>query len=126
MVRALHALKAHGFLDWLRRYEPTRSWRARGRGCARSATPTGSPCRLGPLRLLGRLLQAPPLPDDVQHARELEASEIAAHRASLPLDEFALFEVEDDQLGRLLAHLGRAVQERESAKPSESQTKIFI
>lgn len=75
------------------------------------------------LRLLDRLMQAPPLPDDVRHARELRASEIAAHRASLPLDELPLFEVEDDRLGRLLANLGRAVQERESAKQAESQAK---
>jgi len=117
---ALHALKAHGFLDWLRRYEPTGQ---EGRGPQLRQTSNAYrlslPARA--LRLLGRLLQAPPLPDDVQHAQELRASEMAAHRASLPLDELPLFEVEDDRLGRLLANLGRSVQERESARRSESQ-----
>ena len=41
------------------------------------------------------------------------------HRASLPLDELPLFKVEDDRLGRLLAELGRWVQEREFAKREE-------
>jgi len=66
-------------------------------------------------------MQTPPLPDDVHHVREM-----AAHRASLPLDELPLIEVEDDRLGRLLASLGRSVQERESARASESQAKTFI
>ena len=119
---ALHALKAHGFLDWLRRYEPTgREGRGPQLRQTSNAYRLSLPARA--LRLLGRLLQAPPLPDDVQHARELHASEMAAHRASLPLDELPLFEVEDDRLGRLLASLGRSVQERESAKQTESQAK---
>ena len=119
---ALHALKAHGFLDWLRRYEPTGR---EGRGPQLRQTSNAYRLSLPAcaMRLLGRLLQPPPLPDDVQHARELRTSEIAAHRASLPLDELPLFEVEDDRLGQLLASLGRAVQERESARRSESQAK---
>ena len=119
---ALHALKAHGFLDWLRRYEPTHR---EGRGPQLRQTSNAYrlslPARA--LRCLGRLMQPSPLPDDVHHAHELRASEIAAHRASLPLDELPLFEVEDDRLGRLLASLGRAVQERESARHTESQAK---
>ena len=119
---ALHALRMHGFLDWLRRYEPTGQ---EGRGPQLRQTSNAYRLSLPAqaLRCLGRLLQAPPLPDDVQHAQELQASETAAYRASLPLDEFALFEVEDDRLGQLLANLGRSVQERESARQSESQAK---
>lgn len=109
-------------LDWLRRYEPTgREGRGPQLRQTSNAYRLSLPARA--LRLLGHLMQAPPLPDDIRHARELHASEIAAHRASLPLDELPLFEVEDDRLGRLLADLGRAVQERESARRSESQAK---
>jgi hypothetical protein len=119
---ALHALKAHGFLDWLRRYEPTgREGRGPQLRQTSNAYRLSLPARA--LRCLGRLLQAPPLPEDVQHAQELQASEKAAHRASLPLDELPLFEVEDHRLGRLLASLGRSVQERESASRSESNAK---
>ena len=55
--------------------------------------------------------------------RTLRTAERAAHKASLPLDELPLLEVEDDRLGQLLASLGRAVQERESARRSESQAQ---
>ena len=119
---ALHALRAHGFLEWLRRYEPTgREGRGPQLRQTSNAYRLSLPTRA--LRCLGRLLQAPPLPDDVQHARELQTSGMAAHRAGLPLDELPLFEVEDDRLGQLLAEMGRAVQERESASRSESRAK---
>ena len=122
IYHALHALKAHGFLDWLRRYEPTGR---EGRGPQLRQTSNAYRLALPAqaLRCLGRLLQAPPLPEDVSHAQELQASERAAHRASLPLDELPLVEVEDHRLGQLLARLGRSVQERESGQQTESQAK---
>ena len=122
IVRALRALRDHGFLDWLRRYVPTGQ---EGRGP--QVRQTSNAYRLAlpaqALRLLGRLLQTPPLPDDISHAQEQHRAEQEAHRASLPLDELALLEVEDTRLGRLLASLGRAVQERESARQAQSKTK---
>ena len=122
IVRALRALRDHGFLDWLRRYVPTGQ---EGRGP--QVKQTSNAYRLSlparALRLLGRLMQAPPVPDDISHAREQHKAEQEAHRASLPLDELALLEVEDTRLGRLLASLGRAVQERESARQAESRAK---
>jgi len=83
---ALHALKAHGFLDWLRRYEPT-GREDRGPQLRQTSNAYRLALPAQALRCLGRLLQAPPLPEDVQHARELQANERAAHRASLPLVE---------------------------------------
>lgn len=122
IVRALRSLRDHGFLDWLRRYVPTGQ---EGRGP--QVRQTSNAYRLAlparALRLLGRLMQAPPVPDDVSHAREQHKTEQEAYRASLPLDEFALLEVEDDRLSRLLASLGRSVQERESAQQTELKAK---
>ena len=87
---ALNALRTHGFLDWRRRYEPTgREGRGPQLRQTSNAYRLSLPARA--LRLLGRLMQAPPLPDDVHHARELQASEMAARRASLALDELPLF-----------------------------------
>jgi hypothetical protein len=74
------------------------------------------------------------LPDDVLQERADRAEWLAAHRASLPLAELPLAEVEDDRLARMLGELGRAVetrskerqgsprlaQQRESAKRSTS------
>ena len=122
VVRALQALRTHGFLDWLRRYEPTgREGRGPQVKQASNAYRMSVPARA--LRLLGRLMQAPPLPDDVSHAQEERRAETEAHKASLALDELPLFEVEDNALGQVLASLGSAVQERESARQSESQAQ---
>ena len=44
-------------------------------------------------------------------------------KASLPLDELAVVEVDDGPLARALASLGRLVQEREFASRSDIQTK---
>jgi hypothetical protein len=118
VVRALQALKAHGFLDWLRRYKPTgREGRGPQVRQTSNAYRLSAPARA--LRLLGRLMQAAPVPEDVLDGHELRRSETAAYKAGLPLDELPLIEIEDDRLSRLLAQLGRSVQERESAKRSE-------
>ena len=84
-------------------------------------------------QLLGHLLSAPPLPDDVAQEREVRAAYLAAHKASLPLAELPLLEVEDDRLARVLGELGRVVeargtqarlrQERESAGRSEPRAR---
>jgi hypothetical protein len=47
IVRALKNLRAHGFIDWLRRYEPTGNEGAAHRS-SRRATPTACPCRRRP------------------------------------------------------------------------------
>src|SRR5690606_20449186 len=119
VVRALKALRAHGFLDWLRRYEPTGN---EGRGPqvqqASNAYRLSLPEKA--LRFLGRFGKAPPPPDDYSHAQEVRAAELDAYRKALPLDELALFEAGDNPLGRALAALGNALQKRESARQTES------
>jgi hypothetical protein len=119
IVRALKALRQHGFLDWLRRYIPTGN---QGRGP--QVQQTSNAYRLAlparALRLLGRMGMAPPPPDDHTHAIELRAAEIDAHRKSLPLNELALFDVGDNPLGQALARLGRLISLRESARQTES------
>jgi len=121
IVCALAALRTHGFLDWLRRYVPTDR-----EGKGPQVQQTSNAYRLSlPARarqLLGRLMQPAPMPNDFAHALALRAAELETHRKSLPLDQLALFEVDDDELGQLLARLGRSIQERESAKQSESRT----
>lgn len=118
IVRALDALRRHGFLDWQRRYEPTGN---EGRGPQVRQTSNAYRLHLPERarRLLGRLLQQPPQPDDHSHAQEQRRADAAAYRASLPLAELARHEVDDDELAAVLARLGECVQ-RESAKRSES------
>lgn len=125
VARALKALREHGFLDRLRRYEETGQEGQRGPQVRQvsNAYRLSLPARA--LRLLGRIMQPAPLPDDVAQAQEERAAEREAHKVALPLDELPLFEVEDARLGRLLAELGRKVRERESAKQAETQAKPF-
>jgi len=124
IVRALKALRSHGFLDWLRRYVPTGN---EGRGP--QVQQTSNAYRLSlPARarqFLGRFGINPPLPDDHVQAEAERAAEMEAHKASLPMDELALFEVGDNPLGQALAHLGRSLKLRESAKRTESQSSFI-
>jgi hypothetical protein len=123
VVEALAALRTHGFLDWLRRFEPTGH---EGRGPQVRQVSNAYRLALPPraARLLGIYGQDVPLPEDMAQAQEIRQAEMAALKAALNLDELAVVEVDDEPLARALAGLGRLVQERESAKRSESQTKI--
>lgn len=124
VVRALAALREHGFLDWLRRYEPTGR---EGRGPQVRQVSNAYRLVMPPraLRLLGIQGQPMPLPDDLDHAREAQRQERDAYRGSLPLDEFAALVVDDDRLGSLLAQLGRRLVLRESATQDESGSMLF-
>lgn len=130
VVRALTALREHGFLDWLRRHEAIELVEGPGPRVRQvsNAYRLSLPARAA--QLLGHRLTAPPLPDDVAQEREERAAWLAAHKASLPLSELPLAEVEDERLAQVLGELGRAVearvrtmQERESARRGETQTQ---
>lgn len=124
IVTALKALRAHGFLDWLRRYVPTGN---EGRGP--SVQQTSNAYRLSlparALRLLGRLGRPAPLSDDFSQAQQTRTAELDAYAATLSKEELPLFKVEDEGLAASLSRLGAAMdarKERESAKRSESLT----
>ena len=125
IVRALKNLRAHGFIDWLRRYEPTGN---EGRGP--QVQQTSNAYRLSlpekARQFLGRFSKAPPLPDDHSAAQEARAAELDAYRKALPLDELALSEAGDTALGRALAALGKAIQKRESDNQTESPSDLYL
>lgn len=122
VVRALAALRMHGFTDWLRRFE-----RVEREGAGPRVRQVSNAYRLAlPLRAARLLGGAVPLPDDVAQELEERRQELEVRKASLSLDELALVEVEDGRLGQALAQLGRRVQECESARQTESQAKHFI
>lgn len=124
VVRALKALRVHGFLDWVRRYEPSS---IEGKGPqvrqASNAYRLSAPKRA--LALLGRWAGKPSLPDDevtrIEQAGEIEAE----HVASLALDQFAAFQLGSSPLGLALESLGKAIGQRESAKRSEYQSTLY-
>ena len=121
IVRALNALRDHGFLDSLRRYVPTGNKTGPQLQQTSNAYRLSLPARAQ--RLLGWRAAPAPLPDDfVQHQVQR-----AAHREALmanvhPVDR-AIANVEDEGLAAVLASLGHAIflkKERESAQRSES------
>jgi hypothetical protein len=118
IVRALKALRSHGFLDWLRRYVPTGN---EGRGP--QVQQTSNAYRLSlPARArksLGRFDGTPPLPDDHVHAEAERVTATEAHRALLDIEERTLFDVGDNPLGQALARLARSMKQRESARQTE-------
>lgn len=124
IVRALKALRTHGFIDWLRRYVPT------GNQSGPQVQQTSNAYRMSLPRKALRLLGRPaPAPDDFSHAQEARRIMLDSHQASLTPEELPLFVVEDSELAATLARLGKAMsdrKERESAKQTESQSKFLI
>lgn len=123
VVTALKALRQHGFLDWLRRYEPTGN---EGRGP--QVQQTSNAYRLSlperAKRLLGRFGKSTPLPADFEQAETERKAELDAYRAGLDLEERTLFDVGDNPLGQALARLARSMKQRESAKQTESPSGL--
>ncbi|MEN3145663.1 helix-turn-helix domain-containing protein [Ochrobactrum sp. WV_118_8] len=125
VVRALKNLRTHGFIDWLRRYEPTGN---EGRGPqvqqASNAYRLSLPEKAR--QFLGRFGKAPPPPEDHSTAQEARAVDLDAYRRALPLCERALFDLGDTALGRAMASLGRVVQKRESDNQTESHSNSIL
>jgi hypothetical protein len=122
IVRALAALRSHGFLDWLRRYVPTGN---EGRGP--QVQQTSNAYRLSiparAVRMMGRLLKPSPTPDDFSHAQEQRRADLDAHQRTLSPADLPLFIVDDPDLAASLSKLGASIMEkRESARQSESLT----
>lgn len=121
VVRALKALREHGFLDWLRRFEPIPN---DGRGPqvrqVSNAYRLLAPKRA--LALLGRWSGKPALPDDEGAERASRKAMEAEHVATLDLGAFASFQCGNTPLGKALAQLGKSLDLRESAKQTESQS----
>jgi len=125
IVRALKNLRAHGFIDWLRRYEPTGN---EGRGP--QVQQTSNAYRLSlpekARQFLGRFGKAPPPPADHGQDQRAWSEVIAAYREALPLDERTLLDVGDNRLGRSLAQMARSLMKRESDNQTESSSDLYL
>lgn len=125
VVRALAALRMHGFLDWLRRFE-----RVEREGPGPRVRQVSNAYKMRLPACAERLLPATDKSvggDDAfsQHLEERQ-QEVAAMKAVLGLEELAVIEVDDGPLGRALAQMARSLQRRESAGQTEPMAKIFI
>lgn len=123
IVRALKALRDHGFLDWLRRYVPTGGEGARGPQVQQTSNAYRLSLPKRAAAAIARYFRPVPVPDDVAQAEAERAAEIEAHKATLTLSELPLFEVEDEGLAAVLSRLGASIaakKERESHRETES------
>jgi len=123
IVRALKALRDHGFLDWLRRYVPTGGEGARGPQVQQTSNAYRLSLPKRAAAAIARYFRPAPVPDDVVQAEAERAAEIEAHKATLTLSELPLFEVEDEGLAAVLSRLGASIaakKERESHRETES------
>tara|TARA_R110002126_G_scaffold96516_1_gene225837 strand:- start:434 stop:1171 length:738 start_codon:yes stop_codon:yes gene_type:complete len=123
IVRALKALRTHGFIDWLRRVVPTGN---KGRGPkfhqTSNAYRISMPQRA--LKLLGRYGNIAPVSDDLGHAHEQQAADLEDMLTSLSQNERIDLDFgTDDPIGQSLKRLSLAMKERKSAKRFESKSK---
>lgn len=117
VAEALKRLRAHGFLDWLRRYVPTGNAGLRGP----QVKQTSNAYRLMLPIQVARSMTAPP-PQDDSDRRQMAVEDGRAMIAALPLDEQPAQMIVDPGLVELLARLGRGIMtnERDSASRYES------
>lgn len=108
VVRAQARLKAHGFLDWIRRTEPTGNEGA-GPQVRQITNAYGLRLPAVAAALVRKLMRRPPPPDDHVQARQADAEATEAMVGSLDLDEQAFHYAGDGPLGESLAALGRAL-----------------
>ena len=126
IVRALKNLRAHGFIDWIRRYEPTGS---EGRGP--QVQQVSNAYRLSlpekARQFLGRFGKAPPPPADHGQDQQAWSEQINAYRKALPLDERTQLDMGDSPLGPALVRMARSVMaKRESDKQTESPSNSIL
>ena len=125
VVRALKALRAHGFLDWLRRYEPTGN---EGRGPqvqqASNAYRLSLPEKAR--QFLGRFSKAPPPPVDHGQDQQAWSEQIDTYRKALPLDERTQLNASDNPLGHALVRMAKSFMKRESDNQTESQSSPIL
>jgi hypothetical protein len=125
VVRALKNLRAHGFIDWLRRYEPTGN---EGRGPqvqqASNAYRLSLPEKAR--QFLGRFGKAPPPPVDHGQDQQAWSEAIDAYKNALPLDERTQLDAGDSPLGQALVRMAKTFMKRESDNQTESPSNSIL
>ena len=113
IVRALKALKDHGFLDWIRRTEPI--FEAVGAGPRiRQVSNAYRLCIPAFARVIvERIIGPAPVPADAVQHFEQRRAEQAMMVAQLPLREAVGFSVSNEALAAALARLADALEENE-------------
>lgn len=128
VVRALAALRRHGFVDWVRRYVPTGNL---GPGPQVQQTSNAYRLVLPPAaeRLLGRAGEDAPLPEDHVHAVAAREAARQAQLASAEPEERNAALFGSGVMSSTFSRIERALElrrERESARQTESRQESKI
>jgi len=118
ICRALKALQRHGFLDWLRRWEPVPNAGEAGPQVKQATNAYRLTLPPAAAKLLGALAGPCPTPEDHQHALETRRAAARAMVDALPLDEQAQALGGSGPLAEALARLARGVMCRSVSPPS--------
>lgn len=118
VVRALRNLRAHGFLEWIRRYGPRGSG-----GQGPQIVQVANAYRLNLPHHAKAGMQPPPsLPDDWASEVETRSDTRKAWQESLSPEELPFLLLGPTPLAESLARLAKRFTQRESASQSESPT----
>ncbi|EPR18635.1 hypothetical protein M527_12420 [Sphingobium indicum IP26] len=103
ITRALKALHAHGFLEWVRRYIPT----GKNEGPQVQQTTNAYRIKLPALakRLLERKKETSPIPDDVEWEAIQRARAVEAMRSTLTMREQLAMDFDDPAMAELMARI---------------------
>jgi hypothetical protein len=120
IVRGLHNLRTHGFLDWMRRYTTADSTTGKGPQVVQATNAYRLSLPEPAASQLNIFAKAPPLPDD--WANELEQREEARkiQLAALARADLPFLLLDDTALAESLARLAHNMEKRESAKRTAS------
>lgn len=125
IVRALKNLRAHGFIDWLRRYEPTGK-EGRGPQVQQASNAYSLSLPEKARQFLGRFGKAPPPPEDHGQDQQAWSEQIDIYRQSLPLDERTQLDAGDSPLGKALVSIAKGLMKRESDNQTESPSNSIL
>ncbi len=121
VVRALKALRDHGFVDWLRRFVPTDNEGSKGPQVRQTSNAYRLAMPAKARACLGRYGEAPPLPEDGEQATAERAAALEAYSTSLSIEDI-LSSIEDarmrDSLTRFRLNM---LKKRESVERTESR-----
>ncbi len=123
IVRALKNLRAHGFIDWLRRYEPTGNEGAAPGAAGEQRLPP-VPAGKGPA-VPWPVRQGPSPPADHGQDQQAWSEAIDAYKNALPLDERTQLDAGDSPLGQALVRMAKTFMKRESDNQTESPLILF-
>ena len=109
IVRALAALKQHGFLNWIRRTEPTDNEGA-GPQVKQITNAYWFGLPQAAADMVRRMVGKAPPPDDDVVRRQNDLAELTAMLEQVPLDELPEVMVNDPYLAELLARMGATLE----------------